>query len=179
MTSFFWYVLHSHPKKEAALLQYIVSQEIEAYLPLIKAYPKNHKARQYVPYFPGYLFIHVDSKTIDYSKYKWLPFSTGLVKFGDDPAIVSDHVIDSIFEFLRAKNSQRLTGNYKKGDELYIHSGAFEGYEAIFDTDLSGSQRVKVLLTMISNGKGLMVELPINQIIKKSEVVKLSITQKF
>jgi len=178
MSSFFWYVLHSHPNKEEALRQYVVSQDIEAYLPLLHAHPKKINARKYLPYFPGYLFIHVDSKIIEYSKFKWIPFSTGLIRYGDEPAIVADDVISSIYQFLKTVNSQKNDPKFKKGDEIFVQSGLFEGYEAIFDLQLSGTQRVKVLLKLINQGRGLLVELPISQIRKKSEMSISSISQK-
>ncbi len=179
MASFFWYVLQSHPKKEEALYQFVVSQNIEAYLPLLRAHPKNIKSRQYVPYFPGYLFIHVDKNSIEYSRYQWIPFSIGIVRFGNEPAIVSDHIINSINQYLSKVNSQDRTRKFIKGDELLIDSGIFSGYEAIFDLYTTGLQRAKVFLKLINQGKGFSIELPITQIIKKSDVIENSLSSHY
>lgn len=39
----------------------------------------------------------------------------------------------------------------KKGDLVLIQDGYFEGYQAIFDIRLPGSERVRVLLKMLSD----------------------------
>jgi hypothetical protein len=39
----------------------------------------------------------------------------------------------------------------QKGDSVFIREGIFEGYRAIFDVRLPGSERVRVLLEMLSN----------------------------
>jgi hypothetical protein len=38
-----------------------------------------------------------------------------------------------------------------KGDPVYIREGIFEGYRAIFDIRLPGSERVRVLLEMLND----------------------------
>jgi transcription antitermination factor NusG len=37
-----------------------------------------------------------------------------------------------------------------KGDVITIHEGPFAGYEAIFDLRLPGSERVRVLIQLLS-----------------------------
>ena len=49
------------------------------------------------------------------------------------------------------------------GDKLFIQSGPFSGYEAIFDININGSQRARVLIKMLSRGGEVTLELPINQ----------------
>ena len=39
----------------------------------------------------------------------------------------------------------------KSGDKVVIQSGPFEGYEAIFDARLPGTERVRVLLQFLSS----------------------------
>jgi transcription antitermination factor NusG len=51
----------------------------------------------------------------------------------------------------------------KQGDPVSISEGPFAGYKAIFDTRLSGSQRVQVLLEVLRDQQ-LRVELPIRYI---------------
>jgi len=38
---------------------------------------------------------------------------------------------------------------FEKGDKVHIVEGLFEGYDAIFDTHLSGKDRVQVLLAYL------------------------------
>lgn len=55
---------------------------------------------------------------------------------------------------------------FKHGETVRITGGLFAGYEAIFDYQLSGSERVQVLLAFLSNYPQ-RIKLDINQIEKK------------
>ena len=57
----------------------------------------------------------------------------------------------------------------KSGDEINIESGIFTGYEAIFDTNLPGRERVRVFLKLLNQGRNLPVELPADQIKLKKQ----------
>jgi len=47
----------------------------------------------------------------------------------------------------------------RKGDNVAIHDGAFAGYEGIFDVQLSGTDRVRILLSLLDN-RLIPVEMP-------------------
>jgi transcription antitermination factor NusG len=47
----------------------------------------------------------------------------------------------------------------KSGDTVQINYGPFEGYESIFDARIPGSERVRVLLQLLSNQRQVAVEL--------------------
>jgi transcription antitermination factor NusG len=55
----------------------------------------------------------------------------------------------------------------KHGDGVVIEHGPFEGYEAIFDQRLPGTERVRVLLQFLSNQRQLPVEIDASKIRKK------------
>ncbi len=166
MVSAEWYVLHSKPRKEEVLFQQVQSRGIECLLPLIHAHPVNPTARKTLPYFPGYMFVHVDLDQVGISTFQWMPFSTGLVAFDGIPATVPDALIKEIYHRLEDPdlNGDQFIKKIKPGDEILIKSGIFAGYEAIFDVNLPGRERVRVFLKLLSQGRNLSVELPANQI---------------
>jgi len=51
-----------------------------------------------------------------------------------------------------------LVENLHSGDRIRIQYGPFLGYEAIFDTRVSGTERVRVLLKLL-NDRLVLVEL--------------------
>ena len=51
----------------------------------------------------------------------------------------------------------------RKGDKIAIHHGAFIGYEGVFDIQLSGTDRARVLLSLMDN-RFVPVELHTNYI---------------
>jgi transcription antitermination factor NusG len=76
-----------------------------------------------------------------------------LVSFGGEPSLVPDNLIHAIMR--RVKEITDAGGevfdDLHKGDVVRIGYGPFEGYEAIFDTRLPGTERVRVLLQFLSD----------------------------
>jgi transcriptional antiterminator RfaH len=105
------------------------------------------------PYFPGYLFTHVDLELIGSSILKWMPGGTGLVLFGDEPAVIPDSLIYAIKQRVDSltKSSDKNPVLWRKGDNIAIHEGILTGYEGIFDVQLSGTDRVRILLSLLGN----------------------------
>jgi transcription antitermination factor NusG len=74
---------------------------------------------------------------------------------------VPEQVIQNIIQ-----NVDRINANpdvhldqLKRGDPVTILSGPFEGYQAIFDTRLAGSERVRLLIKML-RGQQIRVQVP-------------------
>jgi transcription antitermination factor NusG len=163
-----WFALHSHPNKEDLLAQQVELRGFEVFFPFLPAHPVNPRARKIKPYFPGYIFTRVDLDQSGLSVFEWMPYTTGLVKFGGEPAFVPDVLVKAIqkriHEIISNKGDDREI--LEQGDVVLIHEGVFEGYEAIFDANLSGNERVRVLLKMLNN-RALPVELQGAHILKK------------
>ncbi|MGB2963585.1 MAG: transcription termination/antitermination NusG family protein [Anaerolineales bacterium] len=163
-----WYVLRSKPRKEDFLFGQLQSREIEVYYPAVRVQPVNPRARKYKPYFPGYLFIHVDLEQEKLSALKWMPGAVGLVAFGKEPAWVSDELVNIIRKQVSAVNAaggENLAG-LVSGDEVIIQDGPFDGYKAVFDLSLPGNERVRVLLKLLKD-QNMRLELPGSQVRKR------------
>jgi len=160
-----WYTLHSQPRKEDLLWQQVLAQGYDCFYPRLKVQPVNPRARKIQPYFPGYLFVHVDLDAVGISTFQWMPYGTGLVSFGGEPATVPEPLIQALRRRIVeiAEAGGQLFDAVKPGDSIYIHSGPFAGYEAIFDARLPGTERVRVLLKMLNQRK-LPVELDAGQV---------------
>jgi transcriptional antiterminator RfaH len=163
-----WYAMHSHPNKEELLWKQILSHGFEAFYPRVRVRPVNPRARKIKPYFPGYLFVRADLTASGVSIFHWMPYATGLVSFGGEPSIVPDNLIATIQQRIGeiAEAGGELFDQLHAGDPITIHSGPFSGYEAIFDVRLEGSERVRVLLKMLS-ANSIPLELDASLIEKK------------
>jgi transcriptional antiterminator RfaH len=142
----------------------------EVYFPQMRVKPVNPRARKIVPYFPGYLFVRADIKQTGLSVFQWMPHAKGLVVFGEEPSIVSENLIQTLqtkLELLNTENEKQKSP-YKPGDLLMIDQGPFKGYEAIFNEQISGKDRVRVLLKMLSN-QSIPLELNLSSVRKKTE----------
>jgi transcription antitermination factor NusG len=160
-----WYVAHSKPRSEELLWKQFCLRNFESYYPCIKVKTVNPRAQQVQPYFPGYLFVHVDLELTGRSVLEWIPGGNGLVSFDDEPAFVPDSLIYSIKQ--RIEILKMASGEYpislRKGDHVTVHGGAFKGYDGIFDIQLSGADRVRVLLSLLDN-RQLPVEMPVRYV---------------
>lgn len=164
-----WYIFQSKSRKEDLLCEQLRLREIESFFPVLRVKPVNPRARKVKPYFPGYVFGKLDLSDVGRSLVDWIPGAIGLVSFGGDPASVPDHFINTLREHLDRINAQaQAASQYKSGDVVAIREGAFAGYEAIFDVQLPGRDRVEVLLKMLQ-GYHLRVELPADQITLKDK----------
>ena len=163
-----WYVLHSKPRKEHFLAEQLRLREIDLFYPQHPVKTVNPRARKVRPYFPGYVFVRIDLDRQGTSLLDWMPGATGLVAFGGEPARVSDALIQAIRKQVMAihTNNGESQEGLKTGDRIMVHSGPFSGYEAIFDARLSGNERVRVLLSFLSDQQ-VALDLPASQIRRK------------
>ncbi len=163
-----WYVLRSKPNKEVILWRELTAHGFDCFYPQLHVRPVNPRSRTVRPYFPGYLFLHVDMEETMTSMIQWMPFSSGFVSFGGLPATVPDTLIQAIgrhVDDINAAGVDQVAG-LKQGEAIIIEGGPFEGYEAVFDTRLPGARRVQVLLKLLQM-RQIYLELPENQIRRK------------
>ncbi len=151
--AFYWYVLHSKPHKEELLAEQLELRRIETFYPRIRVQVVNPRARKVRPYFPGYVFMHVDLEIMGLTTLHYMPGSAGLIMFGGTPANVPDGLIHAIRQRVDEINAAggELFEVLKPGEPVFIHSGPFTGYDAIFDARLPGPERVRVLLKLLRN----------------------------
>jgi transcription antitermination factor NusG len=147
-----WYALRSKPNREEALWREASARGFEVYFPRTRVHPVNPRAHKTKAYFPGYMFVQTDIKAVGISAFAWMPYSNGLVSFGTDPASVAEGLVYAIrrrVDEINAAGGELFQG-LKRGEAVTIQSGPFTGYEAIFDMRVSGTERVRVLLKLLS-----------------------------
>jgi len=163
-----WYALRSKPRKEEVLWRQLRAQEFEVFFPRIRVHPVNPRSRKLLPYFPGYMFVNVNLEEVGLSTFQWMPHAIGLVSFDGEPSTVPGNLIYAInkrVEEIAAAGGEFFDG-IKPGDTVKINTGPFAGYEAIFDARLPGSERVRVLIQMLSDRR-IPVELRAGQVEQK------------
>jgi transcriptional antiterminator RfaH len=165
-----WYALHSKPLKEELLFEQLSLRKIETFYPRLRVQTVNPRARKVRAYFPGYVFVHADLDVVGFSNLQWLPGATGLVSFGGEPASVPDGLISAIRYKVERINGAggELFDGLKPGETVVIQAGPFSGYEAIFNEQISGNERVRVLLKLLQK-RLLPVELPAGQVERKDK----------
>ena len=165
-----WYVLHSKPNKEDFLYAQLRHREVEVYYPRLRVNPVNPRSHKVKPFFPGYLFVQVDLETLPLSSLAYIPGANRVVSFDHDPAIVPEEIIQTIKQNVdRINESPELQQEqFAHGDLVSIQGGPFEGYQAIFDTRLEGSERVRLLIKLL-RGQHVKVQVPIKMVKPKKK----------
>lgn len=156
-----WYALRCKPRKEDIVWKQVMGGGHEVFYPRLRVNPVNPRARKIKPYFPGYIFVHVSLEEVGYSAFNWMPHTVGLVSFGGEPASVPDNLVYAIRERVEeiAAAGGVIFDGLKKGDRVRISLGPFEGYEAIFDARIPGTERVRVLLQFLVERREVPVEM--------------------
>jgi transcriptional antiterminator RfaH len=155
-----WYALRSKPRKEEVVARQAQRLGLEVFYPRLRVRPVNPRARRVLPYFPGYLFVQVDLGALSPQTFRWMPHAIGLVTFGEEPAPVPESLMHSLQKRLDVANEaqESFLFRLRRGDTVWIRQGPFEGYQGIFDTYISGRERVLVLLALLRN-RPIAVEL--------------------
>ena len=98
-----------------------------------------------------------------------MPHTVGLVSFGGEPSIVPENLILAIQKRVDEINAAggEIFDGLKPGETVWISDGPFQGYEAIFDGRLPGSERVRVLLEFLGNRRKVPVVLDASQIVRQ------------
>jgi transcriptional antiterminator RfaH len=161
-----WYVLRAKPHRERFVAEQLQGQGVEVFYPAVRVNPVNPRAARERAYFPGYLFVHTDLAALGANVLNYQPGAVGLLEFGGEPALVPPALIAQLKRHLA--NIQAAGGlalaELQPGDAVKIIAGPFEGYAAIFDVRLKGSERVRVLLELLQ--RQVVVELDAGQVRK-------------
>lgn len=155
-----WYALHCKPRKEACVAGQLGFHQIEYFYPTLRVLPVNPRSQKVKPFFPGYLFVQLELGSPSSMILRWMPGTVGLVDFDNIPAPVPDNLITAIHQRVqKLKNSGRTCTSFQPGEEVRVVEGPLTGLRGIFDLDLPGSQRVRLLLKMLGD-HFMRVELP-------------------
>ena len=162
---FHWYAFQSKPRKEQLLCEQLHIRGLETFFPWIRVELLSSRPQKIQPYFPGYVFGRVDIESSGRSVVDWIPGAVRIVNFGGEPVPILDSVIHFLREHIKTINIG-CAGNaqdFQRGDRVAIQEGPLAGYTGIFNSRLSGRDRVEVLLKVLEDSQ-MRVELSIKQI---------------
>ena len=146
-----WYVLHSKPRKELVLFKSLQDKGFDVFYPCSSIEIDGSKGLKWIPYFPGYLFVKIDLDHDSVSTFQWLPYSTGLVCFGEKPGFVPENLIQAIRR--RADNGHSSIETESSDVEPENTAMNWDDCDALFASIMSkrklGNARVLALLQML------------------------------
>ena len=146
-----WYLIHSRPRQEDLVVLNLQRLGVESFCPHLKPQRLTCSRRPNVPVplFPGYLFSMFDFPT-QYRKVNYAQGVRRVVTFGSVPAIVEEEIIESIKAKIQKDYVILESTPFIAGQLLRIEEGPLHGLEAVFEKELSGQQRIALLLRAVS-----------------------------
>ena len=146
-----WYVLQTKPRKEALVEQNLAARGIPVLEPRIVGCVRagRHLQRRVQPMFPGYVLAQVDV-AVQAIAIRYVAGVKDFLRSNGAPQSLPRRVVDLLRERLGPKGVfEPPPPRFLPGDRVRIEDGPFEGLEAIFERELSGSERVAVLLSSL------------------------------
>jgi len=157
-----WYALYTKSRHERLVKDILESRHIEVFLPVIKSvHPRRATSQAERPFFPRYLFGHMDLERVPLSSINWMPGMAALVCFDGRPATVPDSVVHWLRDSLGRLDGSGFFGSepLQSGDLLRVTAGPLKGMEAVFDRRLTDEGRVRVLVQMLGRMAACEVDL--------------------
>lgn len=148
-----WYVVRTHPHKEAQVEAVLRARGVEVYLPLILGRRKDRYGQRLPePLFPCYLFARLAVPSQEWLAARSAPGVTYFLgtRVGKEPAAVPDDLVAEVRAQAEARLRRGWLPDFKAGDRVRITTGPFAGLEGVFDGLLSPKGRSRVFIEMLS-----------------------------
>ncbi len=140
-----WYALYTKPRQEERATQNLSAWGVEALFPRLAGGLSGIP----LPFFPQYIFARLNiSKML-----RKVHFTRGIshvVNFGGIPAVVSDEIIETLR--CRADKNMVIRNEltFTPGETVRIQQGSLQNFIGVFERELHGTERVRILLHNIA-----------------------------
>lgn len=156
-----WYAVRTQPKQEGRASSNLSAWGVETLLPRIKdcRYNEFSGAPLYTvkPLFPRYVFARFQPSVMLH-KIRFTRGVHSVVSFGGRPVCVDDEVVSVIKARMEEDGIVRMVEQFSPGDQVLIKEGPFKNFVGIFERSISASDRVMIMLNMITYQGRVSVE---------------------
>ncbi|WP_273818543.1 transcription/translation regulatory transformer protein RfaH [Providencia rettgeri] len=144
-----WYLLYCKTGQDLRAIEHLERQGVNSFSPRYEAEKmvRNRRSKVMEPLFPNYLFVKFDYEVIHFSTINSTRGVSYFVRFGKLPVVVPDEIIATLMvpNFMKEVSEQLP----KKGDEVVIYDGIFQGVRAIY-SEPDGEARSVLLLKILN-----------------------------
>ena len=155
-----WFAVCCKPRHESVAEENLLRQGFRVYLPriVVRRRRRGQWADVVEALFPRYLFIRINRSLQSTATVRSTRGAVGLVRFGGEPAVVPDAVIDAILQ--REDSASGLHQDdrpmFCAGESIKLVEGPLAGMEGVF-TEKDGEKRVIVLLELLGKTNKISV----------------------
>lgn len=145
-----WFLIYTKPKCEDAVSGKLSGAGFTVLNPKIRErkYARGKVVDAVSPLFPSYVFVRFE-KYRDYHLIRYTRGVKWVLSSEDGPAEIPDKVVDSIVSRIE-DGYVVIRSSFTHGQTVIIKGGPFEGFTAVFEKEMSGMERVCLLLKAIN-----------------------------
>lgn len=152
-----WYLLRTKAGEERRAREQLRPIADDVLLPLMKARVRRwgRMVESVAPLFPCYLFALLDLER----EWKNVRYTRGLrelVCFGGEPAVVAARIICELKARCARGPVELPRRLLLPGEAVKVVDGRFRELEGIFESHLSGSERVAILLSLMGGARAVL-----------------------
>ena len=155
-----WYAIHTHPKEEDRAANNLNAWNVETFNPKIRERRLNPFTGAPIyekkPLFPRYIFARFDAGIL-LSKIVFTRGVRQVVGFGNGPIPVEDEIINFIRERTGEDGLINLEEEFKRGDLVTVQDGLLGELSGIFEREIKGTDRVRILLNAINYQASIVI----------------------
>lgn len=156
-----WYAVCCKPRQETVAEENLLRQGFQVYLPRIRI--RQRRRGQWLDavevLFPRYIFIRIDPLRRTTAPVRSTRGVIGLVRFGGQPAVVPDAVMEALLQREDAASGLHQDNRplFSAGEPIKLVDGPLTGMEGVF-TQQDGDKRVIVLLELLGKANKVRVD---------------------
>ena len=157
-----WYIIRATPQADFLAAAELFNAGFEIFSPRIKSHqPEN--LPQFVPLFPGYMFLKWDLEGEGKPSFHGLPHVSGWVNFeGVAPAVPNDVISELAHRVEHINSKGGLWRRFEMGDKVRIVAGTLEGSGEVVEAPSSAQSRVRILMQFM--GRLVSAQVPWNSL---------------
>jgi transcriptional antiterminator RfaH len=126
-----WYAIYTKTNGEKKILQNLIQEKIECYLPLTKKLRQWSDRKKWieVPFFRNYLFVYVSNA--EFFKVLNLPGVVSYVSFGGHAQSIPENQIENIKRLIEQQEREIILSreSIEKGHHAEVLTGPFKGMQ--------------------------------------------------
>jgi len=147
-----WYAIHTHPREEDRAHFNLNAWGVETCCPKLKKFRSDSFTGRVVQVikhmFPSYIFARFNAENMLH-KVRFTRGVKNVVTIGDVPARLEDEIIELLRSRMSPDGLITRHDEFDEGDEVYLKAGPFKGFTGVFNSRLTGSDRVMILLDAV------------------------------
>lgn len=155
-----WHAVFCKPRQDARAEMHLRNQGFEAFRPRTREQRTRNGRRSVIveSMFPRYLFVQLAAGGQDWGPIRSTRGAVGLVRSGQEAAVVPAEVIAELRRRCDEDGIVRLAGafDYRPNESVEIIDGPCAGYRGLFQAR-TGAERVAVLLTLLNHQRRVEV----------------------